>query len=48
MEEEEEEEEEEGGEEKGKGVRMFDLGDMSVMENADDEMDGEPDTTRHD
>ena len=36
----EEEEEEEGGEEeKGRGVRVFDLGDMSVMENADDEMD---------
>ena len=41
----EEEEEEEGGEEeKGRGVRMLDLGDMSVMENADDKMDGEPDT----
>ena len=35
-------------EEKGRGVRIFDLGDMSVMENADDEMDGEPDPTRHD
>lgn len=38
----------EGGEEKGRGVRMCDLGDMSVMENADDGMDGEPDFTRHD
>lgn len=49
----EEEEEEEGileggeheGEMKGVNVTVFDLDEMSRMEDEDEEMDGEPDTT---
>lgn len=33
------------GEEKGMNVTVFDLSEMSAMEDEDDEMDGEPDTT---
>ena len=53
---EEEEEKEEGvlegreheGKGKGVNVMVFDLNEMSIVEDEDDEMDGEPDTTGDD
>ena len=43
----EEEEKHEGGE-KGLDVTVFDLRELSGMDNGDEEMDGEPDTTGDD
>ncbi len=39
---------EHGGKDKGVNVTVFDLNEMGNMEDEDDEMDGEPDTTGDD